>query len=139
MTSLRLMPMRAAPGDGALDGDGAANGLHGAGELRHQAIAGDGEDAPLVLGDEAGRDLAAGGEHRHRRLLVLGHEPAVAGDVGGPDGGETALVPGRRFHHDPPPPRCYCRGGGAGKRAREWALSQCGPDCEVCVTEGRSS
>jgi hypothetical protein len=47
------------------------------------------EDPALMLSHEAGDDLLVGRQDVRRRLLVLGHEAAVACSVGGPDDGEA--------------------------------------------------
>ncbi len=75
----------------ALGFDGAAHRLDRARELGDDAVAGAGEDPAPMVRDQPVDDLSAGVQRADRRLLVLRHEPAVAGHVGGEDRGEAAL------------------------------------------------
>ena len=77
-----------------LDLGGTGDRVHDARKLDQHAVAGDLDDAALVLGDLADRPA-----RRRMRLqrseragLVQPHEPAVADDVGGQDRGKTALL-----------------------------------------------
>ena len=75
-----------------LDVDGALHGVHRAAELHHDAVAGHLEDAALVLGHQRRDDLlAARLERAQGPHLVQLHQPAVADDIGGEDGGKAAL------------------------------------------------
>ena len=80
------------PRHAVLDLDGAGDGVHHAGEFGEHAVAGQLDDAALVLGD-LGVDqlLAAGLECGERRRLVDAHEPGVADHVGGQYGGEPSV------------------------------------------------
>ncbi|MGH6905391.1 MAG: hypothetical protein ACREIR_21950 [Geminicoccaceae bacterium] len=71
-----------------LDRDGAADGLHRTRKLDHDAIAGHAENPTLMLCHQAGDDLRVARQGSQRRLFVLRHQTAVAGNVGGPDYGE---------------------------------------------------
>ncbi len=63
-------------------------------ELDQNAVAGGLDDAALVLGNLRVDQLAAmGAQPRQRAGLVLAHQPAVAGDIGGEDGRKPALDP----------------------------------------------
>ena len=83
-----------APGDLLLDLDRAQAGFHGARELGDHAVAGAVEDAPAMGRDQPVDDLAMRTEGVERGLLVIAHQPAVAGDVSGKDCGKLAF-------HDP--------------------------------------
>ena len=76
----------------ALDLGGAGDRVHHARELHQHAVAGQLDDAPLMLGD-LGVDefLAMRVERRERRRLVDAHEAAVADHVGGQNSGQTAF------------------------------------------------
>src|SRR5262249_22295523 len=65
-----------------LDGDCTAHGLDRASEGHQQPIAGPLNDAATVSSDQ-GSDAPAGmrNEPTKRALLVVAHEPAIAGDV----------------------------------------------------------
>ena len=68
----------------ALDLGGTGDGVHHARELDQHAVAGDLDDAALMLGDLGVRHLAAVRLERcERPSLVEAHEPAVADHVGG--------------------------------------------------------
>jgi hypothetical protein len=75
-----------------LDGDGAFDGAHGAWELRHDAVAGDIDDASAVLGDEREDDRLMRFEFAHRLFFVAPHEARIAGDVRSQDRREPPLV-----------------------------------------------
>ena len=84
------------PGGGGghrlLQVDGALHGVHGAAELHHDAVAGHLEHATLMLGHQRRDDLLAPGLERGEGAdLVQLHQPAVADDIGGEDGGKAAL------------------------------------------------
>jgi hypothetical protein len=82
-----------------LDLDRALGGADDARELRHDAVAGGVDDPPAVLADQRQDHALMGLEVTHGGRLVLVHEPAVARDVGGENGGEPARYRGR-FVHD---------------------------------------
>src|SRR5687767_396289 len=80
-------------GDGSLDGLRALDGVHGAWELRHQAVADAAEDAAVELAHERVEEGAPDRERGERAGLVGGHQPAVIDHVGREDGGNLAAVP----------------------------------------------
>src|SRR5688572_19394324 len=80
-------------GDGALDGLRALDGVHGARELRHQAVADAAEDAAVELAHQRVEESAPDRERGKRAGLVGGHQPAVVDHVGREDGGNLAAVP----------------------------------------------
>ncbi len=81
-----------ASGEAVLDHDRAAHGVHGARELDQGAVAHELNDAPAVLADRGLEELPVQGlEARQCALLVGTHEAAVADDIGGQDGGQSAL------------------------------------------------
>ena len=105
-----LDPALGRPGGGrghaALHRDGAAHGIDGAGELDQQAIARGLDDAAAVSADFGVDQLPAQGpQPRQGPLLVIADEPAVAGDIGGQDGGD----PPRRGGLALRPPRAATR------------------------------
>src|SRR5205814_9410237 len=66
--------------------------LHDALELDEATVARRLDDAPLVLGNLRIDQLAAmGAQPRQRAGLVLAHQTAVAGDIGGENGRQPAL------------------------------------------------
>ena len=74
----------------ALHLDGAAHRIDDAGELDQQAVAGRLDDAAAMLGDLRIDQLGAQRlEAAERALLVGSHQPRVADDIGGKDGGEA--------------------------------------------------
>jgi hypothetical protein len=92
-----------ALGHNLLDGDGAFDCAHRAGELRHDAVAGNVNDGPVVLGNEWQDRRLVRFEIAHRLFFVAPHEARITGDVRGQDGREPPLVkmePPRRFGHD---------------------------------------
>jgi len=84
---------------GALDFDRGLDRLDDAVEGGEHAVAGGIDDAPPVRRDVFGEDFAVLGQRAHGGALVVGHQPAVAGDVGGENGGELSqsLVNGHLF------------------------------------------
>jgi hypothetical protein len=75
-----------APGHRTLDLNGRGDGVHGAGELDEDAVAGELDDATAIRRECGIDDLLAQGLDRAQRAdFVRAHEPAVAGDVGGED------------------------------------------------------
>ena len=52
-------------------------------ECRQHAVAGGIDDPPIMAFHMRGKDVAILGERGHGGALVVGHQPAVAGDVGG--------------------------------------------------------
>ena len=76
----------------ALDLSGAGDRIHHARKLDQHAVAGQLDDATLVLGDlGVEKLLAMRVERRERRRLIDAHEPAVADHVGGQNSGQTAF------------------------------------------------
>ena len=80
-----------ALGHQGLDLDRTLGGADDAGELGHDAIAGGVDDPPSVPADQRQDHALMALEVAHGRGLVLMHEPAVARDIGGKNGGEPAL------------------------------------------------
>ena len=75
----------------ALHLDRAAHRIDDAGELDQQAVAGGLDDAAAMLGDLGVDQFAPKRLQRgERALLVRAHQPRVAGDIGGENGGEAA-------------------------------------------------
>src|SRR5262249_8071471 len=70
---------------------------HRAAELGQQTVAGGADDAALMFLDELSDDAAVQVQRLERALLVHAHEPAIAGHIGGQNGGKTAL--GAFFSH----------------------------------------
>ena len=87
-------PLVARRHDG-LDLDRALGRVDHAGELGQDAVAGGIDDPTAVTADQGQNHGLMPLEITDRRRLVLPHEAAVAGDVGGEDGGEPALDRGR--------------------------------------------
>ena len=79
--------------------DCTLGGAYDAGKLSHDAIAGRVDDPPAVPADQRQDHALMGLEVAHGGGLVLVHEPAVARDIGGKNGGEAALYRGL-FGHD---------------------------------------
>ena len=77
--------------------DCATHGLDRAREFRDDAVAGAAEHAAAVISDQLVDDLTVFRERAEGRLLVFAHQSAVAGHVGGEDGGKFTLYP-LRFH-----------------------------------------
>ena len=82
---------RVARGHHGLDLHRALGGADDAGELGHDAVAGGVDDPPAVAADQRQDRALVGLEGAHGGGLVVVHEPAVPGDVGGEDGGEPTL------------------------------------------------
>ena len=81
-----------AAGHAVLDFDRAGDGVDHAGELDQHAVAGQLDDAALVLGDpRVDQFLAARLERGKRGGLVDAHQPAVADHVGSQYGGKPSL------------------------------------------------
>src|SRR5947208_2663164 len=77
-----------------LNVDGAFHGVDDAAELDKGTVTHELEDAPAMLAHQGHQDIvAARPQLRHRARIILLHEAAVADDVGGKNGGETALRP----------------------------------------------
>jgi len=86
-----LCDLRLAVEHHPLDFDRAAHRVDDAGEFDQHAVAGGLDDAPSVLADFRIDQLAPVRlEAGERALLVGAHQPGIAGDVGGEDGGEPA-------------------------------------------------
>jgi hypothetical protein len=87
---------------GALDRDGGGDGIDHGGELDHQAVAGDGDDAAVVAGDGGVDPVAAVRFQGVEGAEFVGaHQLAVAGDIQRENGREPALD--ARGAHRPPP------------------------------------
>jgi hypothetical protein len=80
-----------ARGHDGLDLDRAFGGTDDAGKLGEDAITGGVDDAPSEPGDQRQDHVLVRLEVAHGGGLVFVHEPAVAGDVCGEDGGESAV------------------------------------------------
>ncbi len=79
-------------GKRALDFGGGTNGIHNARELRQQAVAHGFEDATVVLGERRVDEIGAQAlEGRQRAFLVRANQARVTDQIGGQNGGETAL------------------------------------------------
>ena len=85
-----------------LDLDRALGRVDHARELGQDAVAGGVDDAAAVAADQRQDHRLVRLEVVDRRGLVLAHEPAVAGDVGGKNGGEPAIRRGVVVHHCSP-------------------------------------
>src|SRR5262249_25725922 len=68
-----------------LDGDGTLHSLDHTGKLRQQVIAWGVHDAPPVLLDESGHQLAVRRDGTHCRCLILTHEAAIPLDISAED------------------------------------------------------
>ena len=78
-------------GDRRLHRDRALHGVDRAGEVGDDAVAGGVEDAAPVRRDQPVDDGAARLQPGERADLVARHQPAVAGNVGGENGGQFAF------------------------------------------------
>lgn len=87
-----------------LDVDGAAHRFHGARKFREHGIAGGVEDAAAALGDEVVGHLAIGGKPPQRLLLILGHQSAVAGNIGRKNRRDLAFHQGSPGNQSGPQP-----------------------------------
>ena len=87
-----------ARGHRGLDLDRAFGGTDDAGKLGEDAITGGVDDTTSVPGDQRQDHALMRLEVAHGGGLVFVHKPAVAGDVGGEDGGESAVHRGPRAH-----------------------------------------
>ena len=77
---------------GLLQLDRALHGVHRAGKLDEDAVAQELDDAAAMLGYRRLEDIeTAGLDGSQRAGLVALHEPAIADDVGGEDGGQAAV------------------------------------------------
>jgi hypothetical protein len=105
-----------------LDGDGAFDCIHDAGELGKNTVAGGVYDTPAEFADHRQHDRLMLLEIAHRARLVRAHQRAITGDICGQDGSEPARLafthgsfsgsfgrPCRRLHAEQrkriPPPR----------------------------------
>ena len=90
----------------ALDFGGAGHRIHHARELDQHAVAGDLDDAALMLGD-LGVDQFAPMRFSADSVPASSsaHEAAVADHIGGEDGGHSAL---NGIHRSSSPPRVIC-------------------------------
>ena len=77
-------------GEGLLNRDRTLHGVDRTGEICDDAVAGAAEDAPAIGRNALVEDRAAGGQPAQGADLVLTHQPAVAGDIGGKDRRELA-------------------------------------------------
>ncbi len=84
------------------------------GELGQDSVAGSIDDAAAVAADQRQDHRLMPLEGVDRRGLVLPHEPAVAGDVGGENGSEPALHRGVVVHH-----YLFSHAAGASSRRRQ--------------------
>src|SRR5215472_11808529 len=71
--------------DRFLDFDRAIDCIYRAGKIRHDAVAGGIEDAPMMSGDQSVEDRPMGLECAQRADFVQPHQAAVLGDVGRKD------------------------------------------------------
>jgi hypothetical protein len=84
--------------------DRAAHRVNDAGELDKEAVAGGFDDATPMLSDFGiGEFPADGMQLRDRALLVLAHQPRIAGDIDRQNGRQSSLDPpsahlARQFH-----------------------------------------
>lgn len=108
--------IRVLSGHAALDFDGAAQRVHGAGKLDQHAVTGGLHNASAMLGDgRIDQRLPDCFQPRQRSFLVGAHEAAIAGDIGCQNRRETPLYPfhcqngldatrpGQSKHVGPPP------------------------------------
>ena len=78
----------------ALNGDRTAHGIDSTGKLDQYSIARRLYDAAGMLGNLGVQEFTAMHlKARKRALLVIADKPAVAGDIGGEDGGQPPLYP----------------------------------------------
>jgi hypothetical protein len=76
-----------------LDLDGTLDRLHDTGELGEDTISHELNDATAMFGDTRKHKLAEMAfQSIERPGLVLPHQPAVARDISGKDGGESTLT-----------------------------------------------
>jgi hypothetical protein len=80
-------------GDGRLDVLRAANAFERGGELHQEVVAREVDEPPVMTGNDPLDAGAAGAQHLDRRVLVLGHQSAVADHVGVQDAHQS--VPAR--------------------------------------------
>ena len=80
-----------ALGEFVLDFVGAVHGFDGAGKLSQDAVAGGVDESPAVGLDALAEKCAGVIERAKGGGFVIGHQPRVAGGVGGEDGGEFAV------------------------------------------------
>ena len=72
--------------------DRTADGIDDAGEFGKETVAGRFDDASVMLVDPGSNHFAPQLDYGGvRTLLVLAHQPAVAGDIGGEDRGKSAF------------------------------------------------
>jgi len=83
-----------ARGHHGLDLDRAFGSTDDAGKFGEDAITGGVDDPTSVTGDQRQDRALMRLEVAHGGGLVFVHEPAVASDVGGEDGGESAFIAG---------------------------------------------
>ena len=76
----------------ALDIGGASDRVHDAGKFNQHAIAGEFDDAALMLGDfGVDQIFSAALERGERAGFVRAHQPAVTDDIGGKNSGQPAF------------------------------------------------
>jgi hypothetical protein len=97
--SATLRHVRVALGHHALDLDRALGRADDTRKLGHDAVSGGVDDPPAVAADQRQDHALMGLEVAHGGGLIRVHEPAVAGDVGGKNGGEPTRQRGL-FVHD---------------------------------------
>src|SRR5260370_31463558 len=71
--------------DRVLDRDRALDGVDGTGEIGDDAVAGAAEDPPAIGRDALVENGATSGQPAQGANLILTHQAAVAGDIGGGD------------------------------------------------------
>jgi len=78
----------------ALHLDGTAHGVDHTGEFNKEPVAGRLDDATAVLGDLGIAELSADRAQRgERALLILAHQPRIAGNINSKDRCQPALDP----------------------------------------------
>ena len=78
----------------APDLDRALNRIERSRELRKEVVSGEVHEATAVLADQELDLLAVVAQDVNRGALVLGHQPAVADDIGGEDRSELSFCQG---------------------------------------------
>jgi hypothetical protein len=109
-----------ALGHGVLNFDGTRNRVENADELGQHAVAGGIRDAPPILADQIVDHQSTRRQRRHRRFLVVMHQPTVTFDVCRQDRDKASLQLGC-FHNPISCGRCRLKGAGVFAIFELWA------------------